>query len=292
MREPFDAENLLSRFREWLAEAGAELPRDAPGSFEAVEGEVGLLRLVEEFTALRQELKLQTKSTRGLQEQTETLLPALRQAIEQLRAGGGASVGAGTRAGDRDVAWKAGKPLAEALADLDESLARGRAEIEKARARLVEEPELALVAALDAHLARQSWLRRWWYRGYHAQVRAIAAGQGAEKRQPFFAALLEGYDLIRSRLRRVLETAEIKRIECLNSPVDPERMIVLDVIEDADRPPGEVIEEVRSGYTWGERILRYAEVRASRAPLPRWDEPHETAGTGAESERPVRESHR
>jgi molecular chaperone GrpE len=273
MREPLDREDLLSRFREWLAEASAEAPGDASAGSEALESEVGLYRLVEEFTALRQELKLQTKSTRGLQEQTETLLPALRQAIEQLRVAASAPTppGGASRAGDRDSPWKAGKPLAEALADLDEALKRGRAEIEKARSRLVDEPDRALTEAIDAHLARQSWLRRWWFRGCHAQVRAIAAAHGAEKRQRFFEALLEGYDLIRLRLRRALETAEIKRIECLGRPVDPERMIVLEVVEDPTRPPGEVIEEVRSGYTWGERVLRYAEVRASREPLPRWD---------------------
>jgi molecular chaperone GrpE len=268
------AENLLSRFREWLAAADAELLEPPPAGSDVPESEVGLYRLVEEFTALRHELKLQTKGARGLQEQTEALLPAVRLAIDQLR-GSGSAQGGGPRAGD--PAWKAGKPLAEALADLDESLARGRGEIEKAHSRLVVEPDRALTAALDAHLARQSWLRRRWFRGYHAELRAIAAGQGAEQRQPLFDALLEGYDLIRARLRRALEAAEIKRIECLGRPADPERMIVLEVVEDPDRPPGEVIEEVRSGYTWGERVLRYAEVRASRAPLPAWDLPHEDA---------------
>jgi molecular chaperone GrpE len=282
MIEQTAAESLLSRFREWLAEADAEVLEPTPAESQGPESEVGLYRLVEEFTALRHELKLQTKGTRGLQEQTETLLPALRQAIEALRVsgGGGAQRGESRTA---DLAWKTAKPLAEALADLDESLLRGRGEIEKARPRLVDEPDRALVAALDAHLARQSWLRRWWFREYHAQVRAIVARQGPEQRRPFFDALLEGYDLIRARLRRALETAEISRIECLGRPVDPERMIVLEVVEDAGRPPGEVIEEVRSGYTWGERVLRYAEVRASRAPLPIWDLPQHVARNTEES---------
>jgi molecular chaperone GrpE len=291
MREPLDTEDLLSRFREWLAEASAEAPVDAPAGIEAPESEVGLYRLVEEFTALRQELKLQTKSTRGLHEQTETLLPALRQAIEQFRAAAIAPASAGGASRAADSAWKAGKPLAEALADLDEALKRGRGEIEKARPRLVDEPDRALAEALDAHLARQSRLRRWWFRGYHAQVRAVVAAQAAEKRQRFFEALLEGYDLIRYRLRRALEAAEIKRIECLGRPVDPERMIVLEVVEDPTRPPGEVIEEVRSGYTWGERLLRYAEVRASREPLPRWDVADEPAAAADESDHRVRETH-
>src|SRR5262249_51374286 len=153
-------------------------------------------------------------------------------------------------------AWKTGKPLAEATADLDEALERGRAEIEKAGPRLVDEPDRALLAELDAHLKRQSWFRRRWLRGYHAQVRAIVERQGPEKRRPYFDALLEGFDLIRARLRRALEAADIKRIECVGLQVDPERMIVVEVLEDRKRPPGQVIEEVRRGYTWGERVLR------------------------------------
>ena len=108
-------------------------------------------------------------------------------------------------------------------------------------------------------------------------------GRGARSGEApaFFEALLEGYDLIRSRLRRALQAEGIERIECLGRPVDPERMLVLAVVEDPNRPPGEVIEEVRRGYTWRQRVLRAAEVRASRSPLPSWDG---LGGAEAESE--------
>ena len=46
---------------------------------------VRVIDLVEEFTALRHELKLQTKSGRGLIDQTENTVAALRQAIDQFR---------------------------------------------------------------------------------------------------------------------------------------------------------------------------------------------------------------
>lgn len=270
MMESSDAENLLSRFRQWLEEARTETDPEQspaePAAFRNGDEELGLYRLVEEFTALRQELKLQTKSARGLQEQTEALLPALRQAIEQFRS-------AEPRSGD--AAWRSGRPLAEALADLDEALERGRSEIEKARSRLVDEPDAALAAALDSLLERQSWLGRRMYRGYHDQARALIAQHGVETRQRFFEALLEGYDLIRARLRRAMQAEQVVRIESLGRPVDPEQMIVLEVVEDPSRPPGEVVEEVRRGYTWRQRVLRPAEVRAARAPLPSWERPVE-----------------
>ena len=165
MIESSDTEDLLSRFRQWLEEARTEADFEGPAPAAAdAYGEdhgVGLYRLVEEFTALRHELKLQTKSSRGLQEQTEALLPAVRQAIEQFRS---------VEPSGPRTAGDSGKSLAEALADLDEALERGRLEIEKARPRLVEEPEAALAAAFDEHLARQSWLRRRWHRAYHARA--------------------------------------------------------------------------------------------------------------------------
>ena len=263
MMGPLDEETLLSRFRQWLQEARAEAeaPGREPPALDAEDHEVGLYRLVEEFTALRHELKLQTKSTRGLQEQTEALVPALRQAIEQFRA---------VEPREAQAAWAASKPLAEALADLDEALDRGRVEIEKARRRLVEKPAVEVVAALDALFVRQSWLRRPWVRSYHEQAREIVLRHGPEARRPLFDALLEGYGLIQARLRRAMGAEQLRRIDCLGHPVDPELMTVVEVVDDPERPPGQVVEEVRWGYTWRGRVLRYAEVRASRSPAPTW----------------------
>ena len=263
MTAPLDEETLLSRFRQWLQEASAdaEAPGREPPALDAEDHEVGLYRLVEEFTALRHELKLQTKSSRGLQEQTEALVPALRQAIEQFRA---------VEPRAAQAAWTASKPLAEALADLDEALDRGRVEIEKARRRLVEEPAGEVVAALDALFARQSWLRRPWVRSYHEQAREIVLRQRPEAHRPLFDALLEGYGLIQARLRRAMGAERLQRIDCVGHPVDPELMTVVEVVDDPERPPGQVVEEVRRGYTWQGRVLRYAEVRASRFPAPTW----------------------
>jgi molecular chaperone GrpE len=255
-----DVETLLSQFRQWLQQAHAEAEALGPEPPwpEAADREVGLYRLAEEITALRHELKLQTKSSRGLQERLETLVPALQEAIEQFRS---------IAPREAQAAWGAARPLAEALADLDEALDRGRDEIEKARHRLVEEPVHALLAELGDLYARQSWLRRRWVRSYHEQALETVR-LGLVTRRALFDALLEGYDLIQARLRRALGADQIERIECLDRPVDPELMNVVEVVDDPDRIAGQVVEEIRRGYTWQGRVLRYAEVRASRAPAP------------------------
>jgi molecular chaperone GrpE len=61
-----------------------------------------------------------------------------------------------------------------------------------------------------------------------------------------------------------MQAESIERIECVGLPLDPERMIVIDLADDDALPPGTVVEELRRGYTWNGRVLRLAEVRANR----------------------------
>jgi molecular chaperone GrpE len=261
MNEPEVVEGLLDRFREWLAAArieaeGLDRLGTGPGpERDQREPELGLVDLVEEFTALRHELKLQTKSGRGLLDQVDSTLSALRQAIEQFRS---------VEPKEAQAAWAAGKVLAEALADLDEALDRGRREIEKAARRIAVESIDALADALDDRFRRQSWIRRRLAGGYHQDVLDVVREAGRARRD-LFESLLEGYGLIQNRLSRVLKSERIERIPGEGHPVDPERMVVIEVVDDPRRPPGTVVKELRRGYTWKGRLLRYAEVSAASA---------------------------
>ena len=158
---------------------------------------------------------------------------------------------------------QAGKALASALADIDEALDRGRIQIERATQALVDKPNVALPPALDEYFARQSWLRRFLCRGYHQEVRALAAEHGRQERESLLGALLEGYKLMQNRLSRAMNAVHICRIETVGQPVDPDRMVVVDVVDSPGTPPGAVVDELRRGYVWNDRVLRCAEVRAS-----------------------------
>jgi molecular chaperone GrpE len=275
-------ELLLGRLRQWLADARAsaeelgerpsdlDAPQPAPG-----DSEFGLVTLVEEFTALRHELKLQTKTMRGQEEESQAQLAGLRLAIEAFRS---------VEPKEALAVWSAGKGLATALADLDEALERGRTQIERAGRVLIDEPARALPVALDKLYSRQSWFRRLLWRSYHRQARALAATHGRNEREALFAALFEGYGLIQGRLTRALAAQRVERMATLGKPVDPERMIVIEVVEATDKPPGAVVEEVRRGYTWNDRVLRCAEVRAARE-HPGWvlAGAHESSGPPVEA---------
>jgi molecular chaperone GrpE len=272
-----DIDAILDRFRRWLEEARDEARDLAADGLRAglaadERPEFGLVNLVEEFTALRHELKLQTKSGRGLLDQVESTTAALRQAIEQFRS---------VEPKEAQAAWSAGRSLAEALGDLDEALNRGRREIERINRRLGEDSTMALADAIDERFRRQSWLRRLLTADFHRQVKNVVQGD-AWLRRDLLEALLEGYGLIQARLARVMASEQIERIPCEGRPVDPERMTVIDVVDDPDRPPGTVVKELRSGYTWRARLLRYAEVQAASGASGGRLRPDAGAGNGAD----------
>jgi molecular chaperone GrpE len=263
MNDRVDVDDIIDRFREWLDSARAEAGNEGifePGSNGEPDTarEFGIIDLVEEFTALRHEVKLQTKSGRGLSEQTETTLAALKQAIEEIRS---------VVPTDAQAAWAAGKALAEGLADLDEALHRGEREIKRASQQIAELAPASLAAALGELFRTQSWIRRRLLGRYHNEVIAIIERAG-ESRHELFESFLEGYGLIQNRLRRVMASEGIARIKTEGLPVDPELMTVLEVIDVPGEPAGTVVKELRRGYTWRGRVLRYAEVQAVRSGLP------------------------
>jgi len=259
MNDRDDVEAILDRFRQWLDAARLEINDEGicdpgDGLQQQRPRDFGLIDLVEEFTALRQEVKLQTKSGRGLFEQTETTLSALRQAIEQFRS---------VEPKEAQAVWTAGKALVEALADLDEAIDRGYREIERARRQIADVSVRALETALNDLYRSRSWIRRRLLRAYHDQAIEIVNRDRLSRHQ-FFDSFAEGYGLIQKRLRRVMASERIERIPCEGNPVDPELMTVLEVVELPDQPPGTVAKELRPGYTWRGRVIRYAEVMAVR----------------------------
>jgi molecular chaperone GrpE len=255
-----DDEQLLQRLGEWLRETRAEAERlkePIPTTAEAANPpDVGLYRLVEEFTALRHEVKLQTRSSRGLEEQIETLLASLRQAIDALRT---------IEPKEAQAAFSAGKALALALAELDDSLERGRVQTEKAVEDLREGQGRDALRLANEFYASHTWLQRTMFADYHDRLcHFIERNQQPPRRAALLDALVDGYRLIQNRLAQALWAEGILRIDAAGKPIDPDRMIVVEAVDSRDLPGGVVFDELRRGYTWKGRVLRYAEVRATR----------------------------
>ncbi|MGA2032283.1 MAG: nucleotide exchange factor GrpE [Thermoguttaceae bacterium] len=257
MNDWLDNETMIERFRQWLEETREEaslLPEESEAPTDhAGSRPVGLLQLVEEFTALRHEVKLQTKSSRGLAERTEQALSAMEQAMALFRA---------VEAKEAEAGRRAAKPLVESLVELDEALARGRAVIDTAHRRILEDLAGPVQEQLDNQWLRLPWWRRWLCRSWYRGARELLVRRTALAHRDIFDSLVEGYGLILGRLQRAMKKAEVYRIQCVGKLVDPNVMTVVEVVDDPLRPPGLVVEEVRPGYYWKDKVLRFAEVRA------------------------------
>ncbi|NQT39002.1 MAG: nucleotide exchange factor GrpE [Planctomycetes bacterium] len=253
-----DHEEILTRCQDWLRQTRSQCDSlDGHAADEQRPDEpVGLYQLVEQFTALRHDMKLLTKATRGTEERNEATLLSLQAAIEQFR---------GVESKEEEAADKAARPLAEALVELDESLVRCRSVIEQTKHRVLKDVNAELKAGrdrLDELFRTQPWWRRRLCRPWHEAARALFSGHAADTYRNIFDSLLEGHDLIENRLRRTMEQRSIVRIQCLGEQADPHRMTVVEVVSDLTRRPGTVIEEVRPGYCWKRQVLRFAEVKA------------------------------
>ena len=155
--------------------------------------------------------------------------------------------------------------------DADESTARETAD--------AEPPELA--AAWDSCLAESSWLVRTLAAGLVGRLRQVfddqvrrATRDGERRagmpREAVAAAATsladagQGLELVLVRTRRLMEQAEIRRIDVLHEPFDADRMRAIDIAEDPAVPEGHVAKQYRPGYLLRDVVLRPAEVGVSR----------------------------
>lgn len=259
--------DIVDRLAQWLTDVRSSAIETAAVATETAShtdgdaiNEPGLLRLVEEFTALRQDVKLQAKSARGLQDQTESLLAGLTHAIEQFQS---------IRPREEQAVRDALKPVLESLTDLDASLERGRVAAESAYAKLRDESGEAWRKFIETESRGMPFWKRACLSVVSNDLSSAFQSRLTQEWSTTLQAQVEGYRLIQNRLRRILQQQQVERIECVGKQVDPNQMTVIDVAEHDNLPAGTVTEELRPGYLWRGRLLRYAEVRVvrSRAPI-------------------------
>ena len=91
--------------------------------------------------------------------------------------------------------------------------------------------------------------------GYSPGWLARRGGAGA-----FVAGMSEGLGMNLRRLDEILHRRGVRPIPVLDRPFDPQTMHAGEVTEDQARPAGQVVGELRKGFTHRDRLLRAAEV--------------------------------
>ena len=97
--------------------------------------------------------------------------------------------------------------------------------------------------------------------------RALEQGsvEGGDPQQKL-EALLAGVDLTRKGLASMLERFNVKPIEVVGKPFNPEEMDALTMEANDEVPANHVVQEFAKGFTFKDRVLRHAQVVVSSGP--------------------------
>ena len=151
------------------------------------------------------------------------------------------------------------KPLDEVVLELEDKLARSFAEMENQRRRFEKEKEEAFE-----------------YGGFTFAKVALNLIDNLErskqtllndeelKNSVTLKKTLEHFDIINKDLITIFEKNNIKPIESLNKKLDPNYHQAMIEIEDDQKEPGTIIQEIQKGFTIKDRLLRPSLVGVSK----------------------------
>ncbi len=149
-------------------------------------------------------------------------------------------------------------PLAVALAERDDfrdKLLRMHAELENYRKRAQRERDE------ERRYAAGPLARDLLPVLDNLQRAVTAAGQGGT-----IDDLRQGVEMVLQQAREVLAKNQIEIIPAVGQPLDPNRHEAITQMPSADHPPLTVLQEVETGYTLHDRVLRPTKVIVSSGP--------------------------
>jgi len=89
----------------------------------------------------------------------------------------------------------------------------------------------------------------------------ILATRDAEKEN-----LVQAMGMVLKKLQKVMDSEGVRVIEAEGHPFDPFRHDAVMEVETSEEPDGVVVEEVRRGYMYKDRVLRASMVKVARSP--------------------------
>ena len=150
----------------------------------------------------------------------------------------------------------------EKILELEDRLARTLAEMENQRRRFEKEKEEAFE-----------------YGGFSFAKEALSLIDNLErskqilendetlKNSEALKKMLEHFNIINKDLISIFSKNNIKQIESLNKKLDPNLHQAMIEIEDDQKEPGTIVQEIQKGFTIKDRLLRPALVGVSKKPM-------------------------
>jgi len=263
-----DVDAILEEFRSWLMQA-LQAPATAEAATLSPAEDVDLHTLVSQFVTLRHEVNLQTRATRGQQEQNAQTLGKLTETLAALEESQAA------QDETQSVETEIIRPFLKTLIDMYDALALGRREAQRVKDSVLPALEpIARAAAAGGSAGPAVFVR---FLGAGERIRLVHGdvpepaisplekpAETVERVCRLVVSLVDGYSMSLQRLERSLEQAGLEAIPAVGEPFDPETMEVVEVVHEPGREGTEVLDEVRRGYLWQGRIFRCAQVRVAR----------------------------
>jgi molecular chaperone GrpE len=203
---------------------------------------------VGQFTALRHEVNMQTRAARAAVEQNAEVLTFLERERTEPEAS----------AGDDQL-----RAVVNVMIDIADALTLSLNQIERLRESV--EPILADLAKPPVPTPVPGfWARLLGSRPAPGPANDDCARHAAGKLRQLAAAAADGYAITLRRVERLLPTLELEPLASAGEPFDPDLMEAVEVVDEPEQPPGIVVEEVRPGYLWRGKVLRFAQVKVAR----------------------------
>ena len=173
---------------------------------------------------------------------------------------------------DKEASFKE-KSSEEIILELEDKLARSFAEMENQRRRFEKEKEEAIEYGGFA-FAREALnlidnLER---------SKQILQNDESLKNSESLKKMLEHFDIIYKDLISVFSKNNVKPIESLNKKLDPNFHQAMMEIEDDQKEPGTIVQEIQKGFTIKNRLLRPALVGVSKKTDNKDKKPEENKG--------------
>jgi molecular chaperone GrpE len=259
---PIGREEILRQFETWMEETLAE--EQPPRGFDPEilsgnkipssenSGEPDLYSLWSAMVALTQEVKLQGRTFKQLQ---ETIQPvgSLTETLESLIGTHEEFTTAAKKVLEDDLALRTERERRQIQAAQEQTRLEFLDGLLDLRDRLLLGRSIA-----QQHLSPTSSRKPWWNRFFPAPRVDISHLIQTVK------ALEKGYTLTVDRLEDILRPFGIEEIECLGNLFDPRSMKAVDVVETSGDSEGTVLEVYRRGYQRHDQVLRTAEVKVAR----------------------------
>ena len=149
----------------------------------------------------------------------------------------------------------------EKILELEDKLARTFAEMENQRRRFEKEKDEAFEYGGFSFAKEALNLIDNLERS-----KQILQNDDTLKNSEALKKMLEHFDIINKDLISVFSKNNIKPIESLNKKLDPNLHQAMMEIEDSEKEPGTIVQEIQKGFTIKDRLLRPALVGVSKKP--------------------------